>query len=380
MIHRTYRFRIYPTCRQVVVLEEQLGFNCALYNAALEQRQTAWKQSRKRVNLYEQQKNLTELRSSGKFPVGMNAAAQRDPLRRIDKAFKAFFARVQKGQKPGYPRFKSRQRYNTLVFKHGNGAHIRDDYLTLQAIGSIKVKWHRQIPDSADIRTISVTRRNDRWHVSFAVKLLVPEQLEPTGEIVGLDMGVTTFVTLSTGERIKGPRAGKAALAKQRILQRRVSRRVHGSNRRRKTVRLFARQQEHVRNIRCDHAHKVSRDLANRFDLIAIEDLRIRNMISALPLAREIQDQAWGQFLEMLVYKAAEAGRQVIKVDPRDTSQECSRCGTIVKKRLDERTHQCPQCGLILDRDHNSAKTVLNRALGSSVQALTWKEVASCVA
>jgi putative transposase len=377
IVTRSFRYRAYPTRCQVLALEEQLGFCCELYNAALEQRRTAWRQNRKTVTMFEQFRQLTDLRASDFTLAGMNATAQRDPLKRLDRAFKAFFRRLQSGEAPGYPRFRSRRRYDTLTFAHDDGARIRDGRVALQGIGDIRINWHRPLPADAEIRTIAIKRSAGRWHISFVVKTAaIP--LDPTGEAVGVDLGVSMFATLSTGEQMIGPRAGRKALAKYRNAQRRVSRGQKGSVRRANAVVLLQRQYEHVENIRRDHAHKLSRTLVDRCDLIAVEKLQISNMVRARPFAREISDQAWGRFLELLAYKAESAGREVVQVGPRGTSQECSACGGTVTKTLAERVHSCP-CGLVLDRDVNAARNVLKRALGSRVQASTWGDV-PCVA
>lgn len=374
-LRRTYRYRIYPTVHQRVALEGQLGFACRLYNAALEQRRYAWRGRRRSVSLYEQFRELTDVRAASMGPAQMSCSAMRDPLLRLDRAFAAFFRRVKAGAKPGYPRFRSARRYDSLTWGTGWGLH--NGRLALQGIGHARVKWHRPLPQSAVIRTVTVRRVAGRWYACFS---LVVSRLDRVAAAdrpaVGLDLGVQHFAALSTGEQIRGPRAYRAAMRQLRVAQRRLGRRQKGSHRRQKAVLLLARQHQRIRNLRHDHAHKVTRRLVSEFGLIAIEDLNIRGLARGF-LAKHITDQGWAGFLTMLEYKAVEAGTRLTKVPPAGTSQTCSGCGAIVPKVLAERTHRCSDCGLVIDRDTNAARNVLR--LGLSRQASTLP-TGACVA
>jgi putative transposase len=367
-VRRTYRFRIYPTRGQRLALEAQLGFACDLYNAALEQRRYAWRGRRHSVSLYEQFRELTDVRAASIAPAHMSCSAMRDPVRRLDRAFTAFFRRVKAGGKPGYPRFRSRRRYDSLTWDAAWS--IRERRLALQGIGHLKVKWHRNLPASARVCSVTVRRVVGRWHACFALAVCAPAV--PNRELmsaVGLDLGIKNFAALSTGELIPGPRAGRAASRRLRVAQRRVSRRVRTSQRRQKAGVLLARLHERIRNLRRNHAHQLSRRLVSEFGLIAVEDLRIRGLTRGF-LAKDIGDQGWAEFLRLLWYKAEDAGIQVVKVPSCGSSQACSTCGTSVTKSLSDRTHHCPNCGLIVDRDINAARNILR--LGLSRQATTW--------
>jgi putative transposase len=222
--------------------------------------------------------------------------------------------------------------------------------LALHGIAHIKVKWHRPLPASATVRTVCIRRAAGRWYVSFSLQVTArsetPARARPP---VGIDLGITHFAALSTGELVRGPRAYQSSLRRLKVAQRRVSRRTKGSCRRQKAVLLLARQHERVRNLRRDHAHKLSRRLVSDFGVIVLEDLRIRGLARGI-LAKYIADQAWAAFRTMLEYKAAEAGTQLIRVSPAGTSQTCSGCGTVVPKLLSERIHRCLDCGLVIDR------------------------------
>jgi putative transposase len=372
---RTYRYRIYPTVRQRLAIEAQLGFACQLYNAALEQRRYAWRGRQRSVSLYEQFCELTDVRAASMGPAQMSCSAMRDPLRRLDRAFTAFFRRVKVGAKPGYPRFRSLRRYDSLTWDSGWG--LRDGRLALQGIGHARVKWHRPLPPAPVIRTVTVRRLAGRWYACFSLKLSESPQVVAAGRpAVGLDLGIHNFAALSTGEQIQGPRAYRAGMQHLRVAQRRVSRRQKGSHRRRKAGLLLARQHQRIRNLRHDHAHKLTRRLVSEFGLIAVENLNVRGLARGF-LAKQVTDQGWAAFTTMLEYKAAEAGTRLIRVPPAGTTQTCSGCGAMVPKVLAERTHRCLDCGLVIDRDTNAARNILR--LGLSRQASTWP-TGACVA
>ena len=374
-VHRTYRFRVYPTRVQRVALEAQLLFACDLYNAALEQRREAWRSHRRRVTLFEQFRDLTDVRAAGMGPSKMSCSAMRSPLRRVDGAFLGFFRRVKAGHKPGYPRFRSSRRYDSLTWD--SAWSIRERRLLLQGIGHVKVKWHRPLPAGARVCNVTVRRQAGRWYACFSLALSISEApnrgLSPA---VGMDLGVENFAALSTGEVISGPRAYRGASRRLRIAQRRVSPRVKCSRRREKAGLLLVRLHERIRNLRRNHAHQLSRRLVSEFGLIAVEDLQIRGLVRGF-LAKEISDQGWTEFLRLLGYKAEDAGTKVIRVPPGGSSQICSGCGASVPKALGVRTHACSSCGLRMDRDINAARNILR--LGLSRQAITWS-TGTCVA
>ncbi len=247
---------------------------------------------------------------------------------------------------------------------------MADGRLRLQGIGHIKVKWHRALPKSAMVRTVTVRRVAERWYACFSLILSrsVPASVAQR-PAVGIDLGILHFAVLSTGEQVPGPRAYRAALRQLRVAQRRVSRRKLGSRRRHKMGLLLARTHERIRNIRHDHAHKLTRRLVSDFSLIVVEDLNIRGLARGY-LASDVSDQGWNKLLAVLEYKAAEAGTELVRVTPGGSSQNCSGCGVLVPKPLSERTHRCPDCGLVIDRDINAARNILR--LGLSRQALTW--------
>jgi len=382
-LRRTYRHRIYPTAEQAAALETQLGQACDLYNAALEHRKRMWRDHGVSVTWHQQSAELKHLRARGLLDATANFSSQQDALRRLDRAFQAFFRRVKAGEKPGYPRFRARQRYDTLTWSfagNSGGCQIKEGRLTLQGVGQVKVKWHRQIPPEAKLCTVQVKRQGLRWYACFSLDEVPTVPLPATGRVIGVDLGISTFAALSTGEMIAGPRANRAGAKAVRRAQRKVSRRKRGSSRRRKAVVLLARQREREANRRRDHAHKTARMLVQRFDVIAVENLNVRGLAKGM-LARDCNDQGWATFLAYLHDKAESAGREIILVNPSNTSQACSACGTLVPKTLGVRVHLCA-CGYRADRDVNAARNILARATGpdGAVRRQQWGDEARAVA
>lgn len=332
------------------------------------------------MNFFHQSAQVKVIRSEDEDAAWLNHTSIQQTLRRLDKAFQSFFRRVRAGQTPGYPRFKSRKRWKSVVYVFGNGATFSKGRLRIQNVGKVKVKWHRPIPANAEVKTVVLKRVGNKWYAIFQLELPDPEPAEHCGPVVGIDLGLTAFVALSDGKCVEAPRYFRKAQRKLRRQQRRVSRRKRGSSRQRRAVRQVAKTYEHIANQRRDFQHKLSHSLVNEFSLIAVEDLNIKGLAKSM-LSKSIHDAGWSAFLRMLAYKAEGAGSQLVSVDPRFTSQACSRCGCIVRKDLSVRVHDCPECGLILDRDVNAAINILNRALyklGPSLQTPTWP-VGACV-
>lgn len=340
-----------------------------------------WCEHRVRVGYLQQQRELTEVRNEGLLPVGMNAQCQQHVLRRLDRAFQAFFYRCKNGEKPGYPRFRSYSRYGSLTWScgpGGNGCQIRrDGKLTLQGVGVIRVRWHRCFPEGSQLKQTTIKRKAGRWYVYFSLDNVPVRPLPVIDQSIGIDLGITTFARLSNGESIKGPRAERAAAARVRRAQRKVSRRKQGSRRRQKAITLLARHKAREKDRRRDHAHREARKLVSRFDVIAAEDLNYHGLARGM-LARDVHDQGWSQFVQLLTEKAEEAARKVVLVDPRNTSQICSECLAYVPKALGVRTHICA-CGYKTDRDTNAARNILKLGLGQSLQTPTCEEQVQCV-
>lgn len=372
---RSYRYRLYPADEQAHALGELLAGMRELWNAALEERREAWKRAHISITYYEQANQLKAIRALRDDFARWNYSAAQQVLRRVDKAFKAFFRRVKAGETPGFPRFKGCSRFCSVEFRFGDGARLSDGRLYVQGIGAVKVKWHRAIPTDARVKAVVVKRESDdHWYATFQLEQPDPEPGEHPGEPVGVDLGVTTLAALSTGEMIEAPRHFRKTARKLRKQQRRAARRKKFSKRWRKAQKQVAKTHRMIANQRRDASHKLSRRLVTEFALIAVEALNVHGL-SRSKLSKSIHDAGWSQLRFNLDYKAAEAGSRVVAVDPRHTSQVCSGCGRLVPKSLSVRVHRCPDCGLVLDRDVNAARNILRRALdrlGRSLQASTY--------
>jgi putative transposase len=354
----TYKYRLYPNREQAEFLAAELREACSLYNAALEERIGAWKVCRKSIGYFDQCKQLKPMRADGCLTLANYCCCQ-DVLRRVDRAFKAFFARVKRGDRPGFPRFRSARRYDSITFPaYGDGCGLLDNgKLRIQGAGQIKVKLHR--PVLGVIKTVTLKREVNRWFVCFSVECpAVP--LPESAQQIGIDVGISSFAALSDGTIIDNPRFFEQGMAKLRRAQRKLARRKRGSNRRRKAAQLVARAYCDIRNQRAHFHHYVSRCLVNRFGVIAVENLNIKSLSRGM-LARSVNDAGWSAFFAKLSYKAESAGRDLVKVDPRGTSQTCT-CSANVAKLLSQRRHDCPACGLSGDRDVISAQVILERA------------------
>jgi putative transposase len=291
-------------------------------------------------------------------------------LARLDKTYRAFFRRVQRGgrgKKAGFPRFKGQNRYHSITYKeYGNGVTLDNGVLVLSKLGRICVHWSRPIEGMP--KTVTITKEADGWYVAISCAEVPTQRLPETGQETGIDLGLASFATLADGTMIHNPRYYRKAEASLRRCQRRVARRKKGSNRRRKAVKLLAKAHQKIRRQRRDFHHKEARQLVEQYDTIYCEELRVRTMVKNHTLAKSISDAGWSAFLAILAFKAAGAGRRVVAVEPAYTSQRCSgpNCAEVIWKGLSVRWHECPGCGTSLHRDHYAALNIL--ALGKNTK------------
>lgn len=362
---KTYKYRLYPTKKQITKLYDTLNACRVLYNCALEQRKIAYKQFRVSLHRLDQQAELLEIKEY--FPEYKQIYSQvlQEVIQRIDRSFLNFFRRIRTGDTPGYPRFKGYDRYDSFVYTQ-SGFSLSDtrkgnQRLKLSKIGVVKVKLHRAI--QGKIKTCTIKKELNNWYVCFTCD--TASEIQPkTYKDVGVDVGIEKFAAFSDGTLIQNPKFLRKSEAKSKYEQRCLSRKKKGSNSRLKQRNKLAKLHLKVKNQRNDFLHKESHKLVSNYDVIVFEDLRIKNMVKNHHLAKSISDASWAKFSEYTSYKAVSAGKSVIFVNPRNTSQICSGCGNMVKKSLSVRVHKCPYCGLILDRDVNAAINILR--LGTS--------------
>jgi putative transposase len=305
---------------------------------------------------------LPEIKESRSEFGKVHSQILQDTLKRLDKAFAAFFRRVKSGDKAGFPRFRSRSRYNSFTFPQ-SGFAIESGKLKLSKIGKVKIKLHREIEGKIKTCTISQSATG-KWFACLSVECDA-QALPASNDNVGIDVGLKQFAVLSNGEAIANPKFFRKAEKQLAKAQKKLSLEKKGSAERQKRRKIVAHVHERIANRRRDFAHQESRKLVNRFAVIVFEKLNIRGMLKNHCLAKSIADASWSQVVTFTSYKAENAGRRVIQVTPRNTSQMCSRCGARVEKDLRVRIHECPRCGLVLDRDHNSAITILALGLQS---------------
>jgi putative transposase len=356
-----YRYRLLPSKCQHRALEQILESQRELYNAALEERIGAYHKAGVTRTYIDQTKALTEWRRSDPEASALPVCLQRATLKRLDEAYRGFFRRVSKGGKPGFPRFRGKGWFDSFGFREFAGITLKADRLRFKGIpGSLRVHIHREFPYTANIRSCTFKRDTKGWSVSFAV---VIEAAAPrkSQRAVGVDLGILTFAALSDGGFIPSLRAARKAERRLRVAQRALARKRRGSRGRGKARTAVARCHAAVTRQRTEHLHQASARLVRDYDAIAVEKLNVKGL-AASALAKDVHDASWARFISMLTYKAGKAGARLIEVDARDTSQECSGCGMKVPKNLGIRHHDCPLCGLSIDRDLNAARNILNRA------------------
>jgi putative transposase len=353
-------YRIYPTKKQLHRLEATLEECRWLYNHLLEARKTAYEQHGTSLSCFSQQATYPMLKEQRPSLTTVHSQVLQNVAVRVDLAFKAFFRRCKAGEKPGYPRFKGYGRYDSFTFPQSGFSITHDNRVCLSKIGSIKMIYHR--PLKGKVKTCTIHRSSTgKWYVCFAVEC-EPEHLPACPEQVGIDVGLKTFATLSTGEEIANPRFFRKEEKALAQVQRKHSKLTKGTPERRKHRKAVARVHERVKFRRDNFTHQYSHAIVYRFGVICVEDLTVNRMMHNHCLAKSIADAAWSAFFSQLAAKAEEAGRKLIKVNPAYTSQICSQCGHRQKMPLAERVFDCPCCHAHLDRDLNASRNI--KALG----------------
>lgn len=371
---RNFKYLLRPTRQQETLLDFQLWQSRLIYNAALEERIKAYQEKGITITAYEQSKRFRAMRYTHPDTVGqLNPHSINQTLRRLDKAYRTFFRQMKTGERFGFPEFKTRKSFRSYEYCYGYGCRLLVDpngraRLRLQNVGSLRLCYHRSIPDNAHIKHVVIKNKNDRWWAFLMCEIPGAPCAPHSDSAIGIDIGLRYLLTFSDGTKMDNPRWLVHSQARMRVLQRRGSRRNKGSKRRARTYRIVNKLYEKVTNQRRDHFHKITKWLVNQYGLIAIEDMPMAFMNQHAHLTYASYDASWGTFRRFLEYKAEAAGSQVIAVNPMYTSQRCSNCGDLVEKDLDTRIHDCPNCGLVLDRDVNAAINILLAALALANQ------------
>ena len=354
---------------------------CAkLYNAALEHWRTAWKHGHS-VSLYEQYRELTDIRAEDAFWSGVSVCIGRGVLRRLDRARQAFYRRCKSGEKAGYPRFRSGRRWKTIEIAQPTASMVTNRrgkwVVKVKGLPILVIKPRRELPDPRSLKTLTITRKPTGVYVSLGYEV-EREAFPKAGRYVGLDMGVRSRIALSDGSFADRRQPENDEVT---ALQRRIARCRRGSGNQRKVYRQLARlrHRDSVRNR--NECHRITNQIVRCHDFIAVEDLRIDNMTSSARgtadrpgrnvsaksgLNRNVLEQSWGIIVSQVSYKCQWYGREFVKVDPRHTSQTCSGCGVVASENRKDKTYKCGSCGLGIDADTNAAINILRRGLSAT--------------
>jgi len=353
-----FKFRLYPSKKQIGVLEDQFEFCRQTHNWLLASCKGTYKETGKTLSYFDLNKNLICLKNQRTEITKVHSQVLQNISKRIKDAYTNFFARRRAGLKAGLPRFKKYEQYKSITYPQ-SGFKVKAKKLYLSKIGDIRLKQHREL--QGQVKTLTVKRMpSGKWYASFSC-IVEPKPREKPFKDVGIDVGLNSYAVLSDGTQIANPRFYRKSENRLANLQRGLSRKKRGSNNRNRARVKVARLHEHIQNQRTDFLHKASRKIADTYESVYVEDLKIRNMVKNHCLAKSISDAGWGRFIGMIAYKAKSAGGRLIQVNPRNTTQNCSQCGELVTKSLSDRIHECPGCGLIMDRDQNAALNILAR-------------------
>jgi putative transposase len=326
----------------------------------LQQKRDVWKSHRKHIGFYDHCRQLTELRNGVEEYGASPVSIQRDALKRLDLAYKAFYRRVKAGETPGYPRFKSRARYDSFSlgkhdFKYECGL------LHITKLGMFRTKTGFCIQGKPVV--LRIKRHGKKWIAQLSCDMGEAPAKKPVVTSIGIDLGLTNLATLSDGTEIKNPRWNRREGNELAKTGRRLSAKKWGSKNRAKAKEQLRRVHQRISGKRKSYLTGIAKHLVGKYDLISHEALNIQEMIQSR-MARSIMDAAWGELIWRLKCEAEKAGKWVVPVNPRNTTKACSGCGVLVSKTLAQRQHDCYDCGLSLDRDHNAALNIL--ALGMS--------------
>ena len=359
---RTYKCRVKLSKSGHETLSQIFGMSAELYNAGLESRIDCYRKTGESRSLYDQYKELVQVRAELPEFEAVSSIVFRGVLSRLDKAYKSFFRRVKAEEKAGFPRFKSSRRWRTIEINDQCWRMLKKQgdklVLKIKGLPRIEVRPSRELPPNNLLKAIRITRKPLRTEVALSYDLPNPE-VKPVGNPVGIDMGVSKRLTLSDGETVEKRTIDRKKMIR---LQRSVSRKVKGSNNRRKAVALLAKEWQRLTDKERDYLHRLTAEIVKMYDFIAVEKIKTKNMLRNRHLAKSISEQTWGNFITLLNEKAESAGVKIVAVNPKGTSQECSSCGAEVKKDLSVRTHKC-SCGLVMDRDVNAALNILHRGI-----------------
>ncbi|NEO42262.1 MAG: transposase [Moorea sp. SIOASIH] len=380
-----YQYRLKPTKQQKAKIDHWLSMLCAQYNYLLADRFRWYEENRCSINAcplvchlselrdnpdyYSQKKTLPNLKKTHPWYRDIHSQVLQDVVKRVKHAFDRFVKGDCNGKRSGRPRFKKQHRYRTFTYPQMKEGCLDGNLINLPKIGKIKVVLHRPIPDGFKIKTASITKKCDGYYLVLSLEYQTVPEVKPDinpDSIVGIDVGLKEFLTTSEGETIEIPQYYRKSQKRLKVIQKRVSRRKKGGSNRLKAIKQLGRQHKKVADKRKDFHFKTANYLLSKYDVVAHEKLNVKGLAKSR-LAKSVLDAGWSSFLTILASKAENAGLLAVPVSAQNTSQNCSNCGKKVPKKLHTRWHDCPHCGCSLDRDHNAAINIRNRAAGQSV-------------
>lgn len=354
-IIKTYKYKLKLTKGQAKRVDSWIHTSRFIYNLALETKIYAYKSHRVSLSAYDLMKDLTELRKDYSWVKDVPVGTLQNTIERLSKSYKKFF------NGSGFPKFTNRDKYKSISFKY---VKERDGKLILPKLGV--VKYFNSRPIQGELRGATIIKENNNYYISVLTKQERETTVRTHDRQVGIDVGVSFFLTLSTDEQVENPRHTLKYEKQLRIEQRSLARKVKGSKSRQKQKLKVSKLHEKIRNVRKDFLHKQSTEITNRFDLIAVEDLKVQNMIKFGNLSKHIADVSWSEFFKQLEYKSDWCGNTFVKVDPKYTSQTCNHCSSIDKKsRISQSKFVCTSCGIESNADINASKNILGRAMSS---------------
>ena len=372
-MNRSYKYRLYPSEQDKEELENRLDLCRQVYNHFLEELNKA----EEVPSRYELQKQLTELKQEWTELQQVHSKVLQMVLKQLYDNLKSLSKKKKNGYRVGKLRYKGKGWFKTFEYNQSGfkleKTENRLDKLRLSKMGEIPIRVHRDI--EGEVKGVIIKRDNaGDWYAIFQTEE-EPTEAELTEsenvEAVGIDLGIQKFIVDSDGNRIEHPKNVEKAEKRLKKEQRNLSKKEKGSNNCEKQRKRVTTLHKKVKNRRIDFLHKLSNAYVRNYDKIVLEDLKISDMVQGEMNSKNILDSSWRTFIQLLLYKAENANTEVVLVDPKDTSKECSQCGVKTDKKLWQREHSCPSCGYTTDRDYNAAKNILGKGLAEYTPAET---------